>query len=207
MSNFNQNDDLRILSQKTLYQGYLSIRSFCLNYRQFDGQWSLAIARELLHRSPSAVLLPYDPRLDAVIILEQFRIGAIDGPASPWLFELVAGMVEDAETPEQSAIREAKEEANLMVQAIKPVMSYWVSPGGSDERVHLYCGLVDASQAGGVYGVAEEHEEIRVHVWPVATALAKLAQGVIDNASTIIALQWLKINHESIRREWLKHLK
>ena len=100
------------------------------------------------------------------------------------------------------ARREAREEAGLEIREIEPVCDYLVSPGGASERIALFCGRVDASRAGGVHGLAEEHEDIMVHVVSFETALAWLEQGRIDSASPIIALQWLIMNRERLRRQW-----
>lgn len=159
--------------------------------------------RELFVREPAVVMLPYDPVRDQVVCIEQFRIGALDMAYSPWLLELVAGIVEDGESPEQVARREAHEEAGLEVAALEFICRYQVSPGGSTEEVLLYCGRVDAAQAGGLHGLDSEHEDIGVHVLDFAAAEAALQAGEVRNAAGIIGLQWLLLNREQLRRRWL----
>src|SRR5690606_40469080 len=144
----------------------------------------------------------YDPLRDEVVLIEQFRVGALDKKASPWLLELVAGLIEEGEQPEQVARREALEEADLSLDRLWPITEYFPSPGGSDERVHLYLGRCDSSAAGGVHGLAEEGEDIRVHVLSFAEAMAAAEDGRIDNAASLIALQWLALHREELRARW-----
>ncbi|NLD00579.1 MAG: ADP-ribose diphosphatase, partial [Gammaproteobacteria bacterium] len=96
------------------------------------------------------------------------------------------------------------EEADLELHELLPVMTYYPSPGGSDERVYLYVGRCSTTGVGGVFGVAEEGEDIRVHVWPLAAALQAVQDGRIDNAASIIALQWLALNKATVQADWLK---
>jgi ADP-ribose pyrophosphatase len=137
-----------------------------------------------------------------VVLIEQFRIGALDKSANPWLLELVAGLIDKDEVPEEVARREALEEANLQLTSLWPITQYYPSPGGSDERVHLYVGRCSSEGVGGVYGLAEEGEDIRVHVWSLADALAAVKDGRIDNAASIIALHWLALNRAEVRGLW-----
>jgi len=161
------------------------------------------ICRELFVRPDAVCVLPYDPQTDSVVLVEQFRIGALDKSAEPWLLEIVAGLIDTDEMLEDVARREAIEEANLELHELIPVTSYYPSPGGSDERVYLYVGRCSTEGVGGVFGVPEEGEDIRVHVWPLEDALAAVQNGRIDNAASIIALQWLALNKQQIRADWL----
>jgi ADP-ribose pyrophosphatase len=148
-------------------------------------------------------VLPYDPVNERVVLIEQFRVGALDKSENPWLLELVAGLIDKDEEPQEVARREAVEEANLILTDLYPVTQYYPSPGGSNERVYLYVGRCDSDGVGGVYGLAEEGEDIRVHVWSVDDALKAVKDGRIDNAASIIALQWLALNREELRSVWL----
>jgi len=147
-------------------------------------------------------VLPYDPQRDEVVLIEQFRVGAMGKSASPWLLELVAGLIDTDEQPEQVALREAVEEANLALTALWPITQYFPSPGGSDERVYLYLGRCNSLGAGGVHGLAEEGEDIRVHVLSLDAALDAVKDGRINNAASIIALQWLALNRAEVRGLW-----
>ena len=148
-------------------------------------------------------MLPYDPVLDAVVLVEQFRIGALEAPGDPWLLEIVAGVIDKPdETPEDVARREAIEEANCYIQDLVHIYEYFVSPGGTSERISLFCGKVNAVGVGGMCGLEEEEEDIRVTVVPFLEAIAQLQAGNIKSAAPIIALQWLQLNHDQLRAQW-----
>lgn len=160
------------------------------------------VVREVFERGHAAVLLPYDPRRDEVVLIEQLRMPAYTSSHTPRLLEMVAGMIEMGESVEQVARREAQEEAGITVGRCQPVLSYLASPGGTSERLSIVVGEVDATTAFGVHGLAEEHEDIRVHVVSRAQAYRWVEQGVIDNAASVIALQWLALNHRRLRAQW-----
>ena len=194
---------VEILDKTVCYDGFFRIERYRLRHRLFSGGWSRELTRELFERGHAAAVLPYDPVLDTVVLVEQFRIGALEAPGNPWLLEIVAGVIDHPdETPEAVARREAVEEANCHIQDIVHICDYFVSPGGTSERISLFCGKVDAASAGGLHGLAEEAEDIRVVVVPFAEALAQLRAGNINSAAPIIALQWLQLNHEQLRTRW-----
>ncbi|HKK22792.1 MAG TPA: NUDIX domain-containing protein [Pseudohaliea sp.] len=195
-------DDVEILEKRTVFQGFFRILRYRLRHRLFRGGMGPVLTRELFDRGHSVAVLPYDPRADAVVLLRQFRVGALDGPGSPWLLEIIAGAMEDGESAEEVARREALEEAGCTLQALEPICSYWVSPGGASERVHLYCGHVDSRGLGGIHGLDEEGEDIEARVVTATEAFALLDQGRLDNAPTMIAMQWLMRHREDLRRRW-----
>ncbi len=197
-------EDVEILERHPAWQGFFRLDVVRLRHRLFDGGWSREMQRELFVRGPAVVLLPYDPVRDQVVLIEQFRVGALDMPYSPWLLELVAGIVEEGEAPEAVARREADEEAGLKVAEVEFVCRYQVSPGGNTEEVLIYCGRVDAARAGGIHGLASEHEDIRVHVLDWTDAREAIDSGQVRNAAGIIALQWLALHREALRGRWLQ---
>ena len=133
------------------------------------------------------VSAPYDPTLKQ----------------SPWLLELIAGMVEEGETPESVALRESEEEAGAKITNMQHCLSVWDSPGGVLERIHLFVGKVDSTQVGGLHGLAEENEDIRVHVVNRETAYQWLCEGKIDNGVAVMGLQWLELNYLKLKAQWL----
>lgn len=197
--------DVEIQEHRVAFQGHYRIEQFTLRHRTFSGGWSKTLQREMLERGTAAALLPYDPRADAVVLLEQFRIGPFGQGDAPWITEIVAGLVDPGETPEEVARREAKEEAGLAVGRMAPVAAYYPSPGVSSEFVTLFCGEVDSRQAPEIGGLVEEGEDIRISVWPFADILIGLKSGRFRNAITLIALQWLALNRERIRHSWLEN--
>ncbi|MGH8436132.1 MAG: NUDIX domain-containing protein [Pseudomonas sp.] len=194
---------VEIVERENCFRGFYQLDRVHLRHRLFAGGMGPQISRELFVRHDAVCVLPYDPKLDCVVLIEQFRIGALDKSPNPWLLELVAGLIEQDEQPEDVARREAVEEADLTLGALWPISQYYPSPGGSDERVHLFVGRCDSIGVGGVHGLAEEGEDIRVHVLPLEDALAAVRDGRIDNAASIIALQWLALNRAEVRGLWV----
>lgn len=194
--------DVEVLQQETVYQGYFQIKKYLLRHRLFAGGWSQPFVREVFERGHAAAVLLFDPILDKMVLVEQFRIGTLGLTSNPWLLELVAGIIDKDETETQVAIREAKEEAGLTILDLIPIYDYWVSPGGSTERLRLFCGRVDASKAGGVHGLAEESEDIRVWVLNPNEVYQALATGRINNALSIIAIQWFQLHEAEVRKLW-----
>ena len=194
---------VQILDKTVCYNGFFRIELYRLRHEMFRGGWSRELTRELFERGHAAAVLPYDPVLDAVVLVEQFRIGALESPGDPWLLEIVAGVIDKLdETPEDVVRREAVEEANCYIQDLVHICDYFVSPGGTSERISLFCGKVDAVGVGGVCGLEEEAEDIRVTVVPFSEAIAQLQAGNIKSAAPIIALQWLQLNHAKLRAQW-----
>lgn len=197
-------NDVEIIARETLYSGFFSMDLYRFRHRLFNGEMSGEIRREIFERGHAAVLLPFDPVRDEVVLVEQIRIAAYDVSESPWLLEMVAGMIEEGESVEDVARREALEEAGLVVGRTKPVLSYLASPGGTSERLFIMVGEVDATTAEGIHGLADENEDIRVHVVSREQAYQWVEEGKIDNAASVIALQWLQLHYQTLRNEWKK---
>lgn len=196
-------DDVDIQNRELVFDGFFKVERLSLRHRRFAGGWSRVFQRELFVRPDATCVLLYDPDRDQIVLVEQFRAGALGREQSPWLLELVAGIHDKIEDPEAVARREAEEEAGLTVGEMEPILSYLVSPGGSDELVHLYCGRVDASRAGGIHGLDEEDEDIRVQVYPALEAISLIGSGAVNNAAALIALQWFAQQRERVRTKWL----
>ena len=194
-------DDVELLGEEVLYSGFFRMLAYRIRHRLFAGGWSGEMRRELFWRPSAVGVLPYDPRNDLVGLIEQFRVGALERPQGPWLLEVVAGLVEEGETPEQVARRELMEEAGLDATRLVPIQEVLLSPGGSNERIALFCGITSLSGKGGVFGLAQEHEDIYLHVVSREQAFEALRQGYCDNAALTIALQWLALHHEDIRHQ------
>jgi len=197
-------NDAEILSEELLYQGFCNVKRYTVKNRLFAGDWTKPYQREIVARRAVAGALPYDPVRDQVVLIEQFRAGALKQLRSPWLLEIVAGIMDrDApESHEELIKREVKEEAGIEAQELILIHDYLVSPGGSSEAFRLYCARVDASQAPEFCGVAEEQEDIKIHVLPSKTAFKYVHSGKIFNASALIALQWLELNLKNLRQRW-----
>lgn len=195
-------DDVRILADETVYQGYFQIRKVTLQHRAFGGGWVEPQVREIFERGDAVGVLPYDPVTDSLVLIEQFRPGAMRGTDSPWMLELVAGIVEAGESDEGVAHREAMEEAGCELSDLQAIATVLPSAGACTEQVRLFCGRVSSVVTGGVHGLADEGEDILVHSVPVADAFELLAQNRIPNGHTLISLQWLKLHIDSLRERW-----
>ncbi len=195
-------EDAKITHRELSFSGFFQIETLTLQHALFNGGEIHPIKRELFVRGAATCMLPYDPEADKVVLCEQFRVGALGGKASPWLLELVAGINDHGESPEQVARREAEEEAGLQVEKFAMICEYYPSPGGSNEWITLLCGKVDSQGAEGIYGLQHEGEDIRVHVLDREDAFALLAAGKINNAAGIIGLQWLQMNYAELQEKW-----
>lgn len=197
-----QSDGVEIVAHETAYQGYFRIDRYRIRHRLFAGGMSPEIRREVFERGHAVAVILYDPALDAVVLIEQFRIGAFTADFPPWVTEIVAGIIDPGEPPADVARRETREETGCEVLDLVPVHHYLVSPGCSSESVTLFCARVDARHAGGIHGLKDEGEDIRVSVVPFAEALQELDSGRVNTSLGLIGLQWLALNRETLRRRW-----
>jgi len=192
-----------ILAKTCCYAGFFTVNRYRLRHERFAGGWSRPMERELLERGHAVGVIAYDPGLDQVVMVEQFRIGGLEAPGGPWMLEFIAGIVEPGERGEVVAVRETMEEAGIAVRDLTLVSDFVLSPGGSSERLALYCGRVDAATAGGIHGVEEEGEDIRVRVLDRRAALALLdSTENLLSATTVVGLQWLALHHAELRARW-----
>ena len=176
---------VEIVRREKCYEGFYKLDRLHLRHELFAGGMSREINREVFVRHDAVCVLPYDPQRDEVVLIE-----------------LVAGLIDKDEQPEEVAHREAQEEAGLVFAALWPMTKYFPSPGGSNEFVHLYLGRCETDGVGGLHGLAEEAEDIRVTVWAFEDALQAVRDGRIANAASIIALQWLALNRAEVRGLW-----
>ncbi len=191
--------ELVILEREPLFQGFFAMEAVTFRHQRFDGQWSEPVRREVFERGDAVVVLPYDPVTDQIILVEQLRVPAARTSKTPWLLELPAGIIEDGEAPEAVARRELEEETGLTAQTLTFLYSYLPSPGGCSERLYLYLAEIRAPESGEArFGLDHEHEDILRHVVSREKAMAWVEEGTIDNASTILGLQWLALKREAL---------
>lgn len=194
--------DVFISAVETKYHGFFKLNEYRLKHKLYDNKVSTEFTREVFERGDAVVVMLYDPVKDNLLLLEQFRMGAIRTCDTPWMLEFVAGMFDENESPIDVAVRETQEEANVTLapSSIKPIMKYLSSPGGTSESIYLYWAPFDSTQVtpGSVYGLDDENEDILLHIITRTDALALLSEGKILNAATIIGLQWLAINYQSL---------
>lgn len=193
--------DVEILNKETLFKGFFRMVKYRFEHKRFAGGWSEPVEREMFERGHAAAMLPYDPIRDQVVIIEQIRVGALEH-AQPWQLEIVAGVIDTDESAEQVVRREALEEAGLSVGRIEKITSYYPSSGGCSEKLDVFIGEVDCSQAGGIHGLDCEGEDIKVHVMSRTEAYQLVKDGRIENGASIIALQWLALNYQPLQQQW-----
>jgi len=197
------NKKFEILDQEIVYPGFFRMEKYRLKHTLYDGGWSEEISRELFVRGNCVAVLLYDPTADKLVLIEQFRAGAILNPDRAWLVEIVAGAIEAGETAEEVAYRESIEEAGCTIEQIKVINEFYTTPGGSSERITLFCGKIDSSQVGGIHGLDHEHEDILVRAVSFDEAYQMLLNGEIESAIPIIAIQWLALNKQQLLAEWV----
>jgi ADP-ribose pyrophosphatase len=195
--------DVDIVEATKVFERFLRVDVFRFRHRLFSGEWSGVRSYDALRRGQAASVVLYDPDRESVVLVEQFRLPALLAGSSPWQIETAAGLVDRGETQAAVAIRETQEETGLaLIGEPIPIQSYLPSAGGSDESVFLFCGRVDATAAGGVHGLAEEHEDIRVVVKTLAEIEALLDAGAIESGHTLIGLYWLLRHRDHLRQLW-----
>jgi ADP-ribose pyrophosphatase len=187
-----------IEDRDTVYDGYLTVERLRLRHDLFAGGMSRPLLREVIDRGATAAVLPYDPARETVLLIEQFRPGAWAGGGDPWLWEIVAGVVEAGETPEDVVRREAQEEAGIAVGPLTPVAAIFLTPGICSERCHIFAAPCDLAGAGGLHGHPDEGEDIRARAFSFDEAERLVREGGISNAITQVALQWLALNRQDL---------
>ena len=195
--------EFEILDKEILYNGFFRMEKYRLKHTLYAGGWSAEISRELFVRGSAVAVLLYDPHTDQVVLIEQFRAGAIIHPDRAWLVEIVAGGIEEGETAIEVAYRESMEEAGCDIQELIVINEFYTTPGGCSERITLFCGKIDSSQVGGIHGLDHEDEDILVRAVNFKDAYLMLENNEIESAIPIIALQWLALNKDKLQQQWL----
>jgi ADP-ribose pyrophosphatase len=196
------NDDVKILTEETVFKGFFEMKRVQVRHKLFNGGWSRVLSREMFERGHAVAVLPYDPNTQEFVLIEQFRFGAMATCDSPWLYEVIAGMIEPNEEIADVCHRESFEEAGILLTDLQKVLSYLSSPGGTTERLHIYMAKTDTTLAKGVHGLESESEDIMVHRVKESDAREWLDNGKIDNAAAIIALQWFFLNKQKLLKSW-----
>jgi ADP-ribose pyrophosphatase len=196
--------DLDIISAETGFARHIRVDVVHFRHRLFAGGWSEERVFDIIRRGEAVAVILYDPDRDSVVLVEQFRLAALYGGRSPWQVENVAGLIDTGnETPEEVARRETREESNLEpLGDLIPIQRMLPASGTLDEVIWLYCARVDSRNAAGLYGLADEHEDIRVTVKTLKEAEAMLDAGEIESGHTLVALYWLLRHRDRLRREW-----
>ncbi|MCK5479305.1 MAG: NUDIX domain-containing protein [Methylococcales bacterium] len=192
----------RIIDREVAYKGFFRLEKYKLQHTLFQGGWSDEITRELFMRGNCVAVLLYDPYRDEVVLIEQFRAGAILNPDRAWLVEIVAGAIEEGESAEEVALRESVEEAGCEIEELMLINEFYTTPGGASERISLFCGKVDTTNVGGIHGLDHEHEDILVSSVKFDEVYQMVESGRIESGIPIIAIQWLYIHRDKLKKKW-----
>ncbi|NLK84761.1 MAG: NUDIX domain-containing protein [Aeromonadales bacterium] len=197
--------DVNIHKKERIFKKYFAIDEYQLSYKRFDGTQSQVFTREIFERDANAVgVLIYDVKTDEVALIEQFRPGALNDPQSPWLIEIVAGMVDSGESNIQAAVREVKEEIGLEIKEsdLHLISSILPSPGGISEKVTVYIAKADLSKLGEHGGLASEGEDIRIFKAKFDDAYMQVENGRVHNAIAMLSLMYLKLHKSAITQSF-----
>lgn len=193
-----------VKEKKTCYQGFFRCEQYRLSHALYAGGMSPEIVRELFERGHAVAVLLYDPHRDVVVMVEQFRIGALEFDKGAWMLEIVAGMIDEGESVEDVARRESLEESGCEVDRLQYIAEYLPSPGGCSEQIFVYCGRTDSSKALEIAGLEHEGEDILIKTLPAEEAIELAVSGKIYSSPALIALLWFALKRETLREEWLR---
>lgn len=197
--------DATIETEVTISDGFLKLYKYDVHHQLFSGARSPMLQREAIVREPSIGVVLFDPMQEMIVLIEQFRMGPFLDGENPWILEIIAGLSESGEIIDEVAHREVFEESGYQVEQLLPIGNIYVSPGGTNERIAMYCGLIDITKQGNhdgqVFGLDEEGEDIKVHLFPLSEAYAMVTDGRIANAAAVIAIQWLQLNRATLHED------
>ena len=194
---------VELILREIPFKGYFQVSRYHLRHTQFKGGMGPRISREVFERGHAVCIVPYDPIRDDIALIEQFRPGAYAaGDPDPWLIEVVAGIIDANETLEDVARRESLEETGLTISALDYLGKHYMTPGGSSASIATYAGCADVTRLGGLHGMADEGEDIRVFAVPAREAIAMVHDNRIRNAMTALALLLFESRRQVLRRDW-----
>ncbi|SLN14303.1 NUDIX domain-containing protein [Pseudooctadecabacter jejudonensis] len=196
-------DDVQVIEARKAYSGFFTVQEMDLAFRRFDGSMSEPVSRSVFVGVDCAIVLPYDPVRDRVMVVEQFRPGAyMRGDPNPWTVEPIAGRIDPGEGPEEAARREAREEAGVDVRALHTVSAAYPSPGTTTEHFFVYVGECDLPDvAAHIGGLEDEAEDIRSHVMEWDEFDQGLSSGRFNLLPLLVAGHWLARNRERLKAE------
>jgi ADP-ribose pyrophosphatase len=185
----------KIINKKNLYSGFFSLNKYEFTHKKHDGEWTGTVDREVFSGAHVSTLLPYDPIKKKIILIQQFRAGVLSRYDEDYLYEIVAGIIDEGENPKETAIRECFEETGCEVKKIHPIQSYFPAPGSSESYYHLYLGEIQAFDGERIRGLEKENEDILVKSFKIDEVRQMLKEKKIINGLTLVALQWFFLEY------------
>ncbi|MBF0145996.1 MAG: NUDIX domain-containing protein [Magnetococcales bacterium] len=195
--------DVELIETKEVYRGFFRLFKVLLRYRRFDGRMSGPVTLEALERGEGVAVILYDPERDCVGLVRQFRIGAHLRENRGWVLELAAGSCQGQADVQAVALKEVREETGWTPSVLEHVNTFYISPSGTTERIHLFLGIFDSRIPPSASGVLEEEEDIQTVTIPFPQVLEMMAQGEINAASVILGMQWLQINRPRLQARFM----
>jgi ADP-ribose pyrophosphatase len=185
----------KIINKKKLYSGFFSLNKYEFIHQKHDGIWTNKVEREVFSGSHVSALLPYDPIKKEIILIQQFRAGVLSRYDDDYLYEIVAGIIDENESPEETARRECLEETGCEVNKITPIQNYFPNPGSSESYYHLFLGDINSFTGERIRGIESENENILVKPFKINQVRKMLKDKVITNGLTLVALQWFFLEY------------
>ena len=185
----------KIINKKNLYSGFFSLNKYEFIHKKHNGEWTNSVEREVFSGAHVSTLLPYDPIKKEIILIQQFRAGVLSRYDKDYLYEIVAGIIDEGERPEETAKRECFEETGCKVKKIIPIQAYFPAPGSSESYYHLYLGEINSFDGERITGLQEENEDILVKSFKIDDLREMLKEKKIINGLTLIALQWFFLDY------------
>ncbi len=192
---------VEVSDRRRSYANFFALDEFSLRHQRFDGTMSPRLERAVFIATDAAIVLPYDPVRDRVMVIEQMRMGPLArGDVMVWQMEPIAGRIDAGETPQEAALRETREEAGLEVSRLEPVAETYASPGNATEFHHIFVGIADLpDEAAGVAGKEDEAEDIRSHVMSFDALMEMVDTLQAANAPLALAALWLARHRTRLR--------
>ena len=189
------NSRYKIKNIKKLHDGFFKLHEINFIYQKHDGNWSPEVKREIFSGAHVATVLPFDPIKKRILLIKQFRPGVINKEDDPMLTEIVAGIIDEGETPDQAAKRECMEETGCLVNKLTNIYSYYPAPGSSESYYHLFLAEIDAFEGKRILGQENENEDILVNSYSIQEVKELLKDKKINNGVTLLALQWFFLEY------------
>ena len=185
----------KILNKINLYSGFYSLNKYEFIHQKHDGEWTDKVQREVFSGAHVSTLLPYDPIKKEIVLIQQFRAGVISRYDDDYLYEIVAGIIEEGENAEETAKRECLEETGCEVKKITPIQGYFPAPGSSESYYELFLGEIISFDGVRIKGLESENENILVKSFKINEVKEMLKNNQITNGSTLITLQWFFLEY------------
>lgn len=194
--------DVAVLDHAFAYLNFYGIEEADLRFRRHDGTMSPVLNRSALMVGEAAVVLPYDPLRDCVLLVEQFRAPVyLSGDRAPWVWEPVAGLIDPGESPETTARREAMEEAGIELRRLEKVSEAYSSTGSSGEYIHLYVGIADLTGTTENGGLDSEGEDIRSEIVGFDALMEGIDSHRYRDLPLVSTALWLARHRDRLRRD------